>query len=190
MITLSKKLLILIFILAMTGGFLIGIILYPTFQAANTKNLPSLASFPRTTFYLGNSPEASSSAVNVYINTRENQVTSVKLNISYDPKTITNVDITQGDFLPNPTVVGKSIDNIKGTVSYQLSLPSGAKAVRSKGVVAKISYQKNASASGNRIKLSFQKGTVVYGLGRNSSLLWRGYGLNLDLTATSSSQLK
>lgn len=79
-------------------------------------------------------------ALAVTIDTSTNTVTGVQFEIAYDPAVVSNVVVTQGDFLPQPTILINAVDTKNGRISYAAVLSPTAKAVTGKGVVATISY--------------------------------------------------
>lgn len=76
---------------------------------------------------------------NITINTNQNKISTVNLNLTYDPTVITRVDISPGDFFQNPRVLQKNIDTNNGIISYTLA-NSDNRDISGKGVLAVISY--------------------------------------------------
>jgi hypothetical protein len=87
-------------------------------------------------------PVASSSAytANVTLTTERKKVTAVQIELTYNPKALTNVDIKPGSFFPNPTILSKKIDAVKGRISYVLGIGLGQSSVNDNGIVAILSF--------------------------------------------------
>lgn len=116
----------------------------------------------------------------VNINTEDQSVTAVQLELSYDPFAITDVDITPGSFIKNPIVLLKNIDEKNGKVSYALGVPLGQKGVSGQGVVATLSFSKNKITGTSTI--SFDPKTLVSAEGIAQSVLKGATGITLDLS--------
>lgn len=87
-------------------------------------------------------PQATMSAytTDVVINTGQNKVTSVQLELSFDPAVLTKVDIEPGSFFINPKVVLKNIDEKAGRITFALS-SSDSQSALGQGILAKISFK-------------------------------------------------
>lgn len=87
-------------------------------------------------------PVASSSAyiTNIMITTERKKVTAVEIELTYDPKVLTKVDIKPGPFFPSPTVLVKKIDTVKGKISYILGIGLGQDPVNGNGAVALLTF--------------------------------------------------
>jgi hypothetical protein len=95
---------------------------------------------------------ATSSAYNadIIINTGQNSVNKVQLEILYDPKALIKVDINSGTFFTDPKVFLKNIDSANGRISFALGVRPGEKGILGQGVLTSISFAttpKSASAS-------------------------------------------
>lgn len=110
-----------------------------------TSNKEAQTDFAHTTLAVSSEPsvsETGTSQVDVNIDSADNKITGVQLEISYDPKAIGNVDIKQGSFLPNSTVIRKQIDPTTGHISFVLGSQLGKPGIKGQGVVATITYNK------------------------------------------------
>nr|MBI5455954.1 hypothetical protein [Candidatus Levybacteria bacterium] len=91
----------------------------------------------------------SSYTTDVVINTGQSNVTSVQLELSYDPDILTKVDITPGSFFINPRVELKNIDETNGRITFALSSSDNQGAL-GQGLLARISFKtlkKNVSTT-------------------------------------------
>lgn len=57
----------------------------------------------------------------ITINTGENLVTTVQLELGFDPKILTNININPADFFENPAILIHQIDLKNGRISYALA---------------------------------------------------------------------
>ena len=134
-----RKTLILIVILSVITVILLGLALYiglPQVKPGQkqVKVLKTILSVTK--------PVASNSAylANVTLTTERKKTTVVQIELTYDPKALTNVDINAGAFFPSPTILEKKIDAVNGRVSYILGIGLGQYPVNGNGTVAILSF--------------------------------------------------
>lgn len=96
----------------------------------------------------------------VSINTGENTVTAVQLELSYDPKVLSNVDLRPGSFFTKPTVLLEKIDEENGKITYALGVGVGEKGVKGSGNVAVITFTEKSGAT-KTTYINFLPETVV-----------------------------
>ena len=103
-------------------------------------------------------------AVNIQIDTGENQVSGADLEITFDPNVLECLSLSPGTFLVNPNSWYERIDNDSGRIVYTLGSFDSR---RGSGVFASIDFRaKNAGTS----PLRFEAGTSVAGIGENEAL--------------------
>lgn len=146
----------------------------------NTKSLPGLPSvteevkkdFAYTSLIFSDEPRPSTISgtfdLDININTDKNEVTGVQLELDFDPKALTRVDIRAGDFLINRAVLIKNIDIKNGRVTYAIGNRPGQAAVKGAGVIAVLSFSK---VSGDQTSINFLPHTAVSAPGYNQSVL-------------------
>ncbi len=127
----------------------------------------------------------------VVINTGQNSVTSVQLELSYDPKVLTKVNINPGPFFVDPVVNIKTIDAVNGRISFAVSVPTqqGVKnGILGQGIVATINFSVLPGQKSTPIAITFQPKTEVTSEGLTSSALKSTVDANFTLApkATSS----
>ncbi len=83
----------------------------------------------------------------VIINTNGDNISGAQIELSFDPKALTNIDIKPGTFIDNPTVLIKTIDTKTGTVRYAVAIKPGDKMIKGEGIVAVISFTKIGTTS-------------------------------------------
>jgi hypothetical protein len=136
-----RKTLILIGLLFLITIILLALAFHLGFPNTNNPGAQKQVKVLQTTLSVL-APVASSSAytANVAITTERKKVTAVQIELTYDPKVLTNVDIKPGSFFPNPTILSKKIDAVKGRISYVLGIGLGQSSVNGNGTVAILSF--------------------------------------------------
>ncbi len=106
----------------------------------------------------------------VTVNTGENNINGVQLELYFDPTLLRNVTVTPLDFFPQSVELLKKIDQTNGRISYALTVSPGESAVNGKGNLVKISYTPIGSAKISSV-INFLPKTEVSGEGTAASLL-------------------
>lgn len=140
-------LLILFLFLAVFGLIGLGLYLNNNQKPKATEVIPQVTPDPVQTILTISSnptPLATVSAykTDVVINTGQNSVTSVQLELLYDPKVLTKVDIKPGPFFTDSVTELKNIDPVNGRISFVVSVPnkSEGNGILGQGVVATITF--------------------------------------------------
>lgn len=167
--------LLLTIALVMTGA---GILIYRTI--AREKNAPLPQTFtptptPKAQASLAFSPNpltlsSQSGSIDVIIDTQTSRITAVQLEISYDPKILTDVDIVPGAFFTDVIPFIKKVDISTGRISYAVGLTPTAQAVQGKGVAATITFRSNL-APGEKTEVKFLPQTLLTAEGVSTSVL-------------------
>lgn len=139
-----------------------------------TAEQPTSPSYARTTLRLTppvNTPSLPNTySTDVIIVTNGDKVTAAQLELSYDPKVLTNVQITPGTFIQNPVVLLKKVDQANGRISLAIGIPLGESAPTGTGTVATITFNEVSTATGSTI-LDFLPKTAVTAQGIAQSVL-------------------
>lgn len=104
----------------------------------------------------------------ININSGSNKVTLAQLEMSYNPKQLTRVDIRPADFIINSMVIQKSIDPANGRIKFWIGVPENQPGVSGSGSLATISFIKVGSGSA---KITFLPKTSVRADGIDQSVL-------------------
>ncbi len=176
----SKRTLILIGVLAIVTAILIYIAVSPKktppppAQTMVTPTPVSIATAHLTMNPLSVNATPSATSVDVVLESGASKITAVQLEISYDPKLLTNVDITPistaTSLLPGSVVLLKTIDTTKGLISLAIAVPPTAKAISGTGPVATIKFRSNSSIQATT-SLAFLPKTLVTAEGVSASVL-------------------
>ncbi len=169
-----NKTLLLVIGLVILTGVLLAISLY----SKGSSPIPSIIrndeenNFAKTSLVLSEEVRKSSVSgvyeLDVNIDSDDNEVTGIQLELSYDPKALGKVDIKPGSFLSNPVVILKKIDTAKGKVSYMLGNQLGEPGVKGQGTVAVISFSKTGN---EETFIDFLPQTLVTAQGVDQSVL-------------------
>lgn len=131
------------------------------------------------------SSKTASYTVAVLIDTHENAVNAVQLELSYDPTALTDVSLSSGSFFNQPTALLKNINTDTGRISYALAQQIDLPATQGSGTIALISFNILPSYTGKTVTLSFLPKTAVAADKILESVLKKTTSYTLTLTAPS-----
>lgn len=118
--------------------------------------------------------------INVMIDSNSNPVTAVQMELSFDPKVLTNISLASGTFFKSPVELIKKIDPNDGRISYALGIQPQDKGVVGKGLVATITYSLLPTTDA-LTSIMFLPKTIVTAQGINQSVLKNSIGLSIQL---------
>ncbi len=128
----------------------------PTAQVTATPT-PALANPVQTTLTVSSSPvrlsTPSAFSTDIVINTGQDLVNKVQLELSYDPKVLTKVDINPGTFFTNPQILLKTLDPTNGRISFALGVQNGQSGILGQGVIATLNFSLVANAASASVSL-------------------------------------
>lgn len=185
----ALKTLLLIVILAVVAGALVLVAVYQKQQTQIVKQIPTPTPNPvQTILSISSIPTPlatpSSYLADILINTGSNKINSVQLELSYDPKVLTKVDIVPGSFFVDPVVSIKNVDEVNGRISLVLNA-SGPKeqdnGVVGQNIVAQIKFSIPKALKLTNTSISFLPKTQVLGNGFSTSLLKSSIDANFSL---------
>ncbi|PIP74921.1 MAG: hypothetical protein COW87_01310 [Candidatus Levybacteria bacterium CG22_combo_CG10-13_8_21_14_all_35_11] len=113
------------------------------------------------------------------ISTGSNKVTAVQLELTYDPKALSNVTITPGTFIKEPTVLLKKVDPVLGRITLAMGVNMGESGVNGDGQIAIITFTPNVGYTTTQI--GFMPTTGVSAEGVLKSVLKRATGAVITL---------
>lgn len=162
----AKKTYLLILVLALIVVGLLAVAFLPKPGAPSNTISNSTPSPLQTSLTIDSNPVQSKTnpskfTEEVAIDSGQNSVTAVQLELTYDPKALTNVDIVPGDFFTNPNVLLKKIDPSTGRITYAIGVPLGQKGVTGKKNVAEISFSIVLGYETKPISINFEPKTSV-----------------------------
>ncbi|MBI3070341.1 MAG: hypothetical protein HYY87_03500 [Candidatus Levybacteria bacterium] len=150
----SKRTLTLIIILVIVTGVLIALAVTPQKTPAPVVVAPPPAggSTPAAQTLLSFSPNpllisSASASVDVAVDTGNNALTAVQLELSYDPTVITSIKLKPASFFPNPVVLLENIDAKNGKISYALGIAPIDNPQKGQGAVVTVSFATNLKVS-------------------------------------------
>lgn len=188
---------VIAFLIIVTLG-LLGMAIYTQNPNLNlTPNLNTKSIYPsyahtvlRLTPPERNSLLANSYSTDVSISTDKDRVTAAQLELTYDPKFITNVDIKPGNFIQNPVVLLKKVDQENGRITLHLGVNP---AKEGEGIVATITFNEIPGITGSTI-INFLPKTEVTAAGIAQSVLKESFGslffVNQNASPTPAASIK
>ena len=164
-----------------------------SFSATNQVNRPSQTNqqptptpVAQTIIKLSPNPvtlsEENNGVVEVLMDTSENEVTAVQLEILYDPDVISSVTIKPGTFFTSPVPLLNTIDREEGRISYALAVTPAQAPLKGSGTVAIIEFKKNPTSTVTSTKLELLPRTLVAAKGIGPSVLRQALGTTISLT--------
>jgi hypothetical protein len=188
-----KRTIILILVLILVTAGLVWLSVYTVPQEKTPiVEKETTMDYAKTTITLSSTPSAISQIPLVYsldtqISTEDNKITGAQLEISYDPKAITNVDILPGSFFTDPVILLKNIDEKNGRISFAIGTKMGQKPVSGKGVLAKLQFTSTPQSSITATTIDFLPKTMVAG-GEKKSVLKSALGTIVKLEESTPSE--
>lgn len=143
------------------------------------KVVPTIA--PKTILNFSPSPlemSSPSASVDVNIDTQGQNATAVELELSYDPKVLSNITITPGNFFYNPIVLIKKIDEQEGTIIYAVGISPAGDPKKGIGKIATISFA-TQMAAGQKTEIKMLPRTMVTANGVAASVLKQAENLTI-----------
>lgn len=185
----SKQTLTLIIVLGLITAALLYGATQPTNKPSNNQiATPTQVQTAQSTLALTPSSlilSSPSGSLDVVLDTYTNNVTAVQIELLYDPKSLSNVDIEVGPFLTNGITLLKNIDEANGRVSFALGITPTASAVKGKGIVATITFQ-SLLLPNAKTEIMFLPKTLVTAEGVTTSVLKSSSGATIMMTTTTS----
>ena len=191
----SKRTLGLILILVIVSGVLVSFALNPQKPQAPKEEIkiPSPTPTPMAQTLISLSPNpltmaTRSATLSVNIDSKENNLIAVQLELSFDPKMISIADITPSTFFTTPLVLFKKIDAENGRITYAIAVPPGVSPKKGKGTVATISLTNNMTV-GQKTQITALPKSVASAIGINPSVLKQITGTTIMLSSQATSEL-
>ncbi|MBI3093110.1 MAG: hypothetical protein HYZ02_02640 [Candidatus Levybacteria bacterium] len=159
----SKRTLTLIIILVIVTGILVALAVTPQKTPAPVVVAPTPTPAAQTLLSFSPNPlliSSASASVDVAVDTGNNALTAVQLELSYDPTVITSIKLTPASFFPNPVVLLENIDAKNGKISYALGIAPIDNPQKGQGAVVTVSFATNLKA-GQQTQISFLPKTLV-----------------------------
>jgi Cohesin domain len=182
-----KKTFLLIALLVLITACLLALALIPSFKGPAIKVKPvANINYAQTqlSFSAPIIATASGYKTDVLISTGKNKVTVAQLEIAYDPKILTNVDIKAGSFFTDPTILLKKVDVVNGRITYVIGISLGGTPTVGKGTVATISFSTLPGQTTARTPINFLPKTAVNAAGYVQSVLLKSTGVLFSISPT------
>ncbi len=180
-----KRTFLLIALLVVITVCLLALALIQNIKSPTVTKPSATLSYAQTNLSLSEPIVATPSGykTDVQISTK-NKVTAVQLEINYDPKVLTNVDVKASSFFTAPTILLKKIDAVNGRITYALGIGLGDTAVTGKGTVATLTFSTVTGTDSAKTPINFEPKTAVTAVGYAQSVLLKSTGVLFSLTPT------
>lgn len=173
----SKRTLFLIFALFLITSVLLVMALYQPQAPKTTQTVVIKEPVAQTILSLGTPVIATSSSVSisnyslpVNIQTSKNKVTTVQLELQYDPEILTDVAVVPGAFFTNPDVLLNQIDIKTGRITYAFGVGLNDRGVAGKGIVANLTFSTKTKTQ-EKTAIIFLPKTLVTAEGVSQTVL-------------------
>lgn len=130
--------------------------------------------------------------VAVNIDTSDNEVTAIQLEIAYDPNLIANVKVTPGAIFENPVLLINKNNVKEGRYTYAYGIMPNRPTIQGVGTVANITFTA-LNKPGERLQLALLPTSLVTARGISESVLKSASGTLIEIlspkTGSSESEL-
>lgn len=134
-------------------------------------------------------PSGRTGSVDVMIDTSDNEVTGVQLELLYDPTMLSNVKVVAGPLVPNPLVLTDKNSPSTGTYTFAYGVPLNQPTITGKGVVATITFTARGVA-GKQSQIIMQPTSIVTATGVSGTVLKEGTGATVVIAAPTGTQTR
>lgn len=121
-------------------------------------------------------------AVDVMIDTSDNKVTAIQLELMYDPLVVSNVKVVPGRLLPNAVVLIDKNDIKTGRITYAFGIQPNQPTVSGQGEVATITFTARGTI-GTQSSLTLLPTTLVTAQGITESVLKASNGTVVNIVS-------
>jgi hypothetical protein len=143
-------------------------------------------SFP--TLILDASKSQTTQKVDILIDTKGKPVSGTQIELSYDPKVLTNVSLTppaQNPFFgTNPVLLINSVDKTQGRISYAIGISTSDDEKTGQGSVVTLSFTVNKFAGVPVTQISFLQKSAITTLASQNSVLASSSPLQIIVLST------
>lgn len=180
-----KKTTILIVILAIITGVLIYLAVRSdqSFQTTSNTTLPTptpvvvkaYADLSFSTNPVDVSKSSTAQVIDIVINTNGKPVSGAQVELSYDPKVLTNVTLTPAlrnpFFGANPVVLINNVDPTQGRISYAIAISNTDTEKTGSGSIATLGFTVNKFSGASFSQITFLPKSAVTTFSSQSSVL-------------------
>lgn len=135
-------------------------------------NAQTILSFSQNPYIIA----SASGSIDLVINSGENNITAVQIELLYNPDLITNVNIKPGNFLDNSFELLKKIDTNTGKIIYAVAIQPAGTPRKGTGKIASITFTSNLSA-GQKTEIKILPTTLVTAENEQASVLKQATGV-------------
>lgn len=129
-----------------------------------------------------NLAENQNGGIDVVMDTKNNLVTGIQLEINYDPQAVIVSDLRPGTLFIHPVQLKKIIDNKKGRITYMLGISPTDKPIKAKGLAAQITLSKTANTQLKNTNIVLRPDSLISATGVDQSVLKSRYNTEVILS--------
>ncbi len=159
-----KRTLLLILALIIVTGLLLEIALSQKNNLTNPGKLstptPTATNQAHTMLSLVSNTSSASASVDVNVDSGGDNLTAAEIELSYDPKMLSQVVITPGTYFTNPVIFINKVDTKNGKILYAIAIPPSGTPQKGQGKLARIYFLSNVQ-SGQQTEIKFLPTTIV-----------------------------
>ena len=122
--------------------------------------------------------------VDVNIDTSDNKVTAVQLELGYDPNIITNVKVLPGPMFKNPVILFNKDNPTTGRYTYEIAITPNSPTLSGQGVVASVTFTAKPGTTGKQMQLGLLPSSLVTAQGVAESVMKKASGTILTVSGT------
>jgi hypothetical protein len=156
---------------------------------------PSPTPRPKTQLYLFPNPvllNKNTAEVSVIMDAKDNEVTAVQMELSYDPRSLSFISITPSDIFQGEKPMLNIIDKKNGRISYGLGLPASVQTgLTGQQEIARLLFTRNFYASQSAsTPITFLPKSLVTAKGAQKSVLTETAGTVVLFSSPSANILR
>lgn len=184
----KKTLALILFLFVVTCGLLYFALKTPPYKQTTKSPTPTPQSVNAHTFLTlapalpTESSKTAQYTLAVSMDTGDNTVNSVQLEMAYDPQALTNVVVTPGTFFQQPSPLVNTINTTDGRISYALTEQIDLPSKKGIGTVAYISFNVSPAFTEKTTTISFLPKSAVAADKILESVLKKATGYTLLIT--------
>lgn len=120
----------------------------------------------------------------ISVDTSDNKVTAVELELGYDPNILSNVKVVPGPLFKNPVVLRDKNDTVKGRYTYAFGITPSGQPVTGTGVIATVTFTPKAGTAGKQTQLGLLPTSLVTARGVADSVMKSSSGTVINITTS------
>lgn len=128
-------------------------------------------------------------SADIFINNGDGEISGVQVELQYDPKVLTNVNIESGSdtiFGANPNILISQVDQVNGRITHIVAINLSDDQIKGVGKIATVTFQALPGTE-SQTKIEFLDKSIVTSLGTTNSILKDTIPLTISLPTSGGS---